>query len=71
VKNGNISEKELNSTLDYWVDPDNPEVFTQKVSKINKKLKDLLGDLLAKNYQIINDDGTYKIKLPLNKVEVI
>lgn len=71
VKNGNISEKELNRTIDFWVDPDNPEVITQKVSKINKKLKDLLGASLAVNYLIVNEKGTYKIKLPKNKVDVL
>jgi hypothetical protein len=71
VKNGNISTRELNSTIDYWVDPENPEVITQKVSKINKKLKDLLGEGLAKNYLIVNEKGKYKIKLPMNKVEVL
>lgn len=71
VKNGNISEKELNTTIDFWVDPDNPEVITQKVSKINKKLKDLLGVSLAVNYLIVNEKGTYKIKLPKSKVEVL
>jgi hypothetical protein len=71
VKNGNISTRELNSTIDYWVDPENPEVITQKVSKINKKIKDLLGESLAKNYQIVNEKGIYKIKLPMNKVEIV
>jgi hypothetical protein len=71
VKNGNISTRELNSTIDYWVDPENPEVITQKVSKINKKLKDLLGESLAKNYQIVNEKGIYKIKLPMKKVEIV
>jgi hypothetical protein len=71
VKNGNISEKELNRTIDFWVDPDNPEVITQKVSKINKKLKDLLGVSLAVNYLIVNEKGTYKIKFPKSKVEVL
>jgi hypothetical protein len=41
------------------------------VSKINKKLKDLLGEGLAKNYLIVNEKGKYKIKLPMNKVEVL
>ena len=71
VKNGNISEKELNTTIDFWVDPDNPEVITQKVSKINKKLKDLLGESLATNYLIMNVKGTYTIKLSMNKVDVL
>jgi uncharacterized Zn finger protein len=71
VKNGNISKRELNSTIDYWADPENPEVIIQKVSKINKKLKDLLGESLAMNYQIVNEKGIYKIKLPMNKVEIV
>jgi len=71
VKNGNISEKELISTLDYWVNPDNPEVITQKVSIINKKLKVLLGETAAKNYLIVNEKGKYKVKLPMTKVELL
>ncbi len=71
IKNGNISDRELNSTIEYWVDPENPEVITQKVSKINKKLKDLLGESLAKNYQIINEKGKYKVKLLMTKVQIV
>jgi hypothetical protein len=71
IKNGNISDRELNSTIEYWVDPENPEVITQKVSKINKKLKDLLGVGLAKNYLIVNEKGKYNVKLPMNKIEIL
>jgi len=71
VKNGNILQRELESTVSYWVNPENPEVLTQKVSKINKKLKSLLGETLAKPYLIKNEKGTYKIKLPMNKVEIL
>jgi hypothetical protein len=71
VKNGNILQRELESTVSYWVNPENPEVLTQKVSKINKKLKGLLGETLAKPYLITNEKGTYKIKLPMNKVQIL
>jgi hypothetical protein len=71
VKNGNILQRELESTVSYWVNPENPEVLTQKVSKINKKLKGLLGETLAKPYLITNEKGTYKIKLPSNKVQIL
>lgn len=71
VKNGNILQRELEYTVSYWVNPENPEVLTQKVSKINKKLKGLLGETLAKPYLITNEKGTYKIKLPMNKVQIL
>lgn len=63
VKNGNILEKELETTVSYWVNPNNPEVFTQKVSKINKKLKDLLGEKFAIPYLIVNEKGKYTVNL--------
>jgi hypothetical protein len=68
VKNGNILNNELNETINFWVNPYNSDPFTQKVSKINKKLKDLLGEKLAKPYLIFNENGRYKIKLPMDKV---
>jgi hypothetical protein len=71
VKNGNILENELKETVDFWVNPYNSDPFKQKVSKINKKLKDLLGESLAKNYLIVNEKGKYKVKLPMNKVEIL
>jgi hypothetical protein len=71
VKNGDILENELNETVDFWVNPYNSDPFKQKVSKINKKLKDLLGESLAKNYLIVNEKGKYKVKLPMNKVEIL
>jgi len=71
VKNGNILQRELESTVSYWVNPENPEVLTQKVSKINKKIKGLLGETLAKPYLISNEKGTYKIKLPMNNVQIL
>lgn len=70
VKNGNILDKELETTVSYWVDPRNPEVFTQKVSKINKKIKDLLGEKLATPYLIVNEKGKYKVNLSQNKVHI-
>ena len=71
VKNGNILQRELDSTVSYWVNPENPEVLTQKISKINKKLKVLLGETLATPYLVTNQKGTYKIKLPMNNVQII
>jgi len=71
VKNGNILQRELESTVSYWVNPENPEVLTQKISKINKKLRDLLGEKLADNFLIINEKGKYRIKLPKAKVEIL
>jgi hypothetical protein len=71
VKNGNILQRELDSTVSYWVNPENPEVLTQKISKINKKLKVLLGETLANPYLVTNQKGTYKIKLPMNNVEIL
>jgi hypothetical protein len=68
VKNGNILNNELNETINFWVNPYNSDPFTQKVSKINKKLKDLLGEKLAKPYLIFNENGRYKINLPMDKV---
>lgn len=70
VKNGNISQRELESTVSYWVNPNNPEVLTQKVSKINKKLKLLLGEKLSNPYLIENIKGKYKINLSQNKIHI-
>ena len=70
VKNGNILDKELETTVSYWVDPRNPEVFTQKVSKINKKIKDLLGEKLALPYMVINEKGKYKTNLSQRLISI-
>jgi hypothetical protein len=61
---------ELSSTVKEWVNPMDSSLFTQKVSKINKKLTVLLGEGLAKNYLIVNEKGKYKVKLPMTKVEI-
>jgi hypothetical protein len=71
VKNGNISQRELESTVSYWVNPENPEVLTQKISKINKKLRDLLGEKMVKPYLIVNEKGKYKINLTITNVEIL
>jgi hypothetical protein len=68
VKNGNISNLELDQTIKYWVDPKNPEVFIQKVSKINGKIKKILGESLANNYLIFNENGKYKTQLQKSHV---
>ena len=62
----NSRSKDLREIMDYLTRrqsrpntqyPDNPEVFTQKISKINKKLKVLLGETLATPYLVTNQKG--------------
>lgn len=50
-------------TVKDWVNPMNTSLFTQKVSKINKKIKDLLGEKLATPFLIVNEKGKYKVNL--------
>jgi len=57
-------------TVKEWINPINTSLFTQKVSKINKKIKDLLGDKLATPYLILNEKGKYKVNLSQNKVHI-
>jgi hypothetical protein len=64
-------ENKLQPLVREWVNPMNTSLFTQKVSKINKKLKVLLGETLATPYLVTNEKGTYKIKLPMNKVRIL
>jgi hypothetical protein len=64
-------DNELVNVVREWINPLDTSLFTQKVSKINKKLKGLLGETLAKPYLISNERGTYKIKLPMNKVQIL
>lgn len=64
-------ENKLQPLVREWVNPMNSSLFTQKVSKINKKLKVLLGETLATPYLVTNEKGTYKIKLPMNKVRIL
>lgn len=71
VKNGNMYEIEIGRTIRNLVDPRNPEVFTQQVSKINKKLKDLLGETFSKPYLIVNSNGKYKVNLSRNIVQIL
>ncbi len=71
VKNGNMHEVEIGRTIKNLVDPRNPEVLTQQVSKINKKLKDLLGETFAKPYLVVHIVGKYKVNLPRNIVEIL
>ena len=71
VKNGNMHEVEIGRTIKNLVDPRNPEVLTQQVSKINKKLKDLLGETFAKPYLVVHILGKYKVNLPRNIVEIL
>ena len=64
-------DNKLVNVVREWINPMDTSLFTQKVSKINKKLKGLLGETLAKPYLITNEKGTYKIKLPMNKVHIL
>ena len=41
----------------------------QKISRIKRKISNILGDSLATHYVINNDDGIYKINLDRNMVE--
>jgi len=69
VKNGNIEPSELNLTIRSWVNPDNKESFVQKVSKINSKIKKILGSKIGENYMIQKiKAGQYKIPLGKNLV---
>ena len=56
-------DKHLVNVIREWINPFNPSLFTQKVSKINKKLRDLLGSKMANPYLIVNEKGKYKVKL--------
>lgn len=71
IKNEPEFENELVNVVREWINQLNPSLFTQKVSKINKKIKSLLGETLAKPYLITNEKGTYKIKLPMNNVQIL
>jgi hypothetical protein len=71
IKEESKFENELVNVVREWINQLNPSLFTQKVSKINKKIKSLLGETLAKPYLITNEKGTYKIKLPMNKVQIL
>jgi hypothetical protein len=63
IKNGNINSKEAERSVKTWTNPENSEIITQNVSKINSKLIKLLGQNLASNYLIQNLKGKYSIKL--------
>jgi hypothetical protein len=71
IKEESKFENELVNVVREWINQLNPSLFTQKVSKINKKIKGLLGETLAKPYLITNEKGIYKIKLPMNKVQIL
>jgi hypothetical protein len=71
IKNGNITEKELNLSIKTWVDPDNSKVIVQNISKMNKKINVLLGNNLSKHYRIELKKGRYNILLNSNLVEII
>ena len=71
IKNGNITDKELNLSVKTWVDPDNSKVIVQNISKMNKKINTLLGNGLSKHYRIDLKNGSYNILLNRNLVEII
>lgn len=65
------SDIQLIKKVEKWVDPSDSSLFTQKVSFINRDLKNLLGVKLSSNYLIKNEKGIYKVKLPKNMVEIL
>jgi hypothetical protein len=54
-----------------WINPINPTLFTEKISKMNRTLRDLLGEDLASYYKIHNIKGVYQIKLKKNDCQII
>ena len=70
IKQEPVFENPYRPIVKEWINPMNTSLFTQKVSKINKKIKDLLGDKLATPYMIVNEKGKYKINLSQNKVHI-
>jgi hypothetical protein len=70
VKDVPVFENPYRPIVKEWINPMNTSLFTQKVSKINKKIKDLLGEKLATPYLIINEKGKYKVNLSNNKVHI-
>lgn len=65
------SDIQLIKKVEKWVDPSDSSLFTQKVSFINRDLKNLLGVKLSSNYLIKNEKGIYKVKLPKNMIEIL
>jgi hypothetical protein len=63
IKHEPVFENPYRPIVKEWVNPMNTSLFTQKVSKINKKIKDLLGEKLATPYLIVNEKGKYKVNL--------
>lgn len=70
VKDVPVFENPYRPIVKEWINPMNTSLFTQKVSKINKKIKDLLGEKLATPYLIVNEKGKYKVNLSQNKVHI-
>lgn len=63
IKHEPVFENPYRPIVKEWINPMNTSLFTQKVSKINKKIKDLLGEKLATPYLIVNEKGKYKVNL--------
>lgn len=70
VKDVPVFENPYRPIVKEWINPMNTSLFTQKVSKINKKIKDLLGEKLATPYLVVNEKGKYKVNLSQNKVQI-
>ena len=71
IKDKSKFDSELIKSVQKWIDPSDTSLFTQKVSVINRELKKLLGETLATPYLVTKQIGTYKIKLPMNKVRIL
>lgn len=70
IKHEPVFDNPYRPIVKEWINPMNTSLFTQKVSKINKKIKDLLGEKLATPYLIVNEKGKYKVNLSQNKVHI-
>ena len=71
IKEESKFDSELIKSVQKWIDPSDTSLFIQKVSIINRELKKLLGEKLANPYLVTKQKGTYKIILPMNKVQII
>jgi hypothetical protein len=70
IKDVPVFGNELRPIVREWINPMNTSLFTQKVSKINKKLKDLLGEKLSIPYIIVNEKGKYKVNLNQRLIQI-
>ena len=70
VKRSDFDPREYRIDFKTWTAHDNKKSFEQKVSKINRTLRDLLGVTFSKPYLVYNEDGVYHIKMPRAKVDI-